>query len=82
MDKVWSHGVLRHTTKRCLGTRRIIEEKKVPGPNNKMFKKLVMEPTFKWLNYNEVDQKSTYFGRSVKDFVFHSLLTLAFAHFF
>ena len=24
-----------------------------------------MEPTFKWLNYNEVDQKSTYIGRSV-----------------
>ena len=66
MDQVWNRGVLRHTTKRCLGTRRIIEEKKVPGPNDKKFTKLVMDPTFKWLNYNEVDQKSTYIGRLAK----------------
>ena len=66
MDQVWNRGVLRHTNKRCLGTRRIIEEKKVPGPNDKTFKKLVMDTTFKWLNYNEVDQKSTYIGRLAK----------------
>ena len=66
MDKVWNRGVLRHTNKRCLGTRRIIEEKKVPGPNDKTFTKLVLDPTFKWLNYNEVDQKSTYIGRLAK----------------
>jgi len=66
MDQVWNRGVLRHTTKRCLGTRRIIEEKKVPGPNDKKFTKLVMDPTFKWLNYNEVDQKSTYIGRGLQ----------------
>ena len=66
MDQVWNRGVLRHTNKRCLGTRRIIEEKKVPGPNDKTFTKLVLDPTFKWLNYNEVDQKSTYIGRLAK----------------
>ena len=66
MDQVWNCGVLRHTNKRCLGTRRIIEEKKVPGPNDKTFTKLVLDPTFKWLNYNEVDQKSTYIGRLAK----------------
>ena len=65
MDKIWNHVVIKHSTRRCLGTRRIIEERKVPGPNEKMFKKLVMEPTYKWLNYNEVDQKSTYIGRLV-----------------
>ena len=72
MDKVWNRGVLRHTNKRCLGTRRIIEEKKVPGPNDKTFTKLVLDPTFKWLNYNEVDQKSTYIGRLAK-LIFFSL---------
>ena len=72
MDQVWNCGVLRHTNKRCLGTRRIIEEKKVPGPNDKKFTKLVMDPTFKWLNYNEVDQKSTYIGRLAK-LIFFSL---------
>ena len=70
MDQVWNRGVLRHTNKRCLGTRRIIEEKKVPGPNDKKFTKLVMDPTFKWLNYNEVDQKSTYIGRLAKRIFF------------
>ena len=65
MDKIWKHSLLRHSKKRCLGTRKIIEEKKVPGPDGKLLTKLVMEPSYKWISYEEVDQKSTYIGRLV-----------------
>ena len=63
MAQVWEHVAIKHASKRCIGTRRILEEKKVPGPNGKMFNKLVMQSDYKWLNYSEVDQKSTNFGR-------------------
>ena len=65
MDKIWKHSLLRHSKKRCLGTRKIIEEKKVPGPDGKLLTKLVMEPSYNWISYEEVDQKSTYIGRLV-----------------
>lgn len=64
MDHVWKYAVNKYANKRCLGTRKIIEERKVPGPGQgKMFNKLVMEPTYKWLDYEQVDRKSTYIGR-------------------
>lgn len=63
MNDSWNYIMTQHDVKRCLGTRRILEEKKVPGPNGKTFTKHVMEPTYKWLTYNQVDQKSTNFGR-------------------
>ena len=63
MDKVLKYGAQKFGNKRCLGTRRILHEKQIEGPTGKMLNKLVMEPTYKWLTYQEVDQKSTYVGR-------------------
>lgn len=66
MDKLLKFAFDKYDQKHCLGTRRILAEKKVPGPNGKMFTKLVMEPKYKWLTYNEIDKKSTYIGRQVQ----------------
>jgi hypothetical protein len=63
MDKILKFATNKHRTKRCLGTRTILEEKKVAGPNGKEFLKLVQEPFYKWMTYEEVDKKSTYLGR-------------------
>ena len=66
MDKVLKYGTQKFADKKCLGTRRILQEKQIEGPNGKMFNKLVMEPNYKWLSYREVDDKSTYVGRYVQ----------------
>ena len=66
MDKVLKYGAQKFGNKRCLGTRRILHEKQIEGPTGKMLNKLVMEPTYKWLTYQEVDQKSTYVGRGLQ----------------
>ena len=63
MNDSWNYSMTQYNAKRCLGTRRILEEKKVPGPNGKMFTKYIMESTYKWITYNDVDKKSTNFGR-------------------
>ena len=63
MDKVLKYGTQKFANKKCLGTRRILMEKQIEGPTGKMLNKLVMEPTYKWLTYQEVDNKSTYVGR-------------------
>ena len=65
MDKIWKHSVLKHQGKRCLGTRKIIEEKIIPDQNGKPMTKLVKEPFYKWISYEEADQKSTNIGRLV-----------------
>ena len=63
MDKLLRIGFLKFSKKNCLGTRRILEEKKITAPNGKVLNKYVMEPQYKWLDYDHVDQKSTYIGR-------------------
>ena len=62
MDKALQYIFNKHTTKRCLGVRAILEEKKVDGPNGKQFTKLVQGPDYKWMTYSEVDEKSTAIG--------------------
>ena len=63
MDKVLKYGTQKFAAKKCLGTRRILQEKQIEGPSGKMLNKVVMEPNYKWLTYQEVDHKSTYVGR-------------------
>ena len=63
MDKVLKYGVSKHGKRNCIGTRKILEERKVTGPDGRTLTKLVMEPKYRWLNYDEVYDKSTYIGR-------------------
>ena len=63
LDQLFQSAVDKHAKKNCIGTRRILEEKSEPGPNGKVFTKLAMESKYKWLNYQEVANKSTYIGR-------------------
>ena len=65
MDKILKFATEKFAKNRCLGTRSIIEEKKVDGPNGKKFTKLVMEPSYKWQTYEEVYENSTFIGRHV-----------------
>ena len=44
----------KYSNRRCLGTRKIKEEIKVPGPNGKEFTKLIMADKYSWMNYSEV----------------------------
>ena len=63
MDDVWKFMVQLYGDKKCLGTRKILQEGKVEGPNGKPMIKLNMEDFYSWKNYDDVDQQSTYFGR-------------------
>ena len=63
MEKIFKFASQRFAKKRCLGTRKIIEEKKVDGPNGKKFTKLVMASDYEWLSYQEVYNESTCIGR-------------------
>jgi len=65
MDKVLKYGVSKHGKRNCIGTRKILEERKVTGPDGRTLTKLVMEPKYRWLNYDEVYDKSTYIGRGL-----------------
>lgn len=66
MDKVWKYAAQQFAKKRCLGTRKIIEEKKVDGPNGKKFTKLVMDSQYQWTNYEDIYHQSTYVGRGLQ----------------
>ena len=85
MDKILKFATEKFAKNRCLGTRSIIEEKKVDGPNGKKFTKLVMEPSYKWQTYEEVYQNSTFIGRHVfysfHDYVMHVILIMIDDHF-
>ena len=63
MEKIFKFASQRFAKKRCLGTRKILEEKKVDGPNGKKFTKLVMASDYEWLSYQEVYNESTCIGR-------------------
>ena len=60
---VWKFAAQQFAKKRCLGTRKIIEEKKVDGPNGKKFTKLIMDSQYQWTNYEDIYHQSTYVGR-------------------
>ena len=60
---VWKFAAQQFAKKRCLGTRKIIEEKKVDGPNGKKFTKLIMDSQYQWTSYEDIYHQSTYVGR-------------------
>ncbi len=66
MDQVLKYGAETYANKKCLGVRRIREEIKEPGPNGKTFTKWVMESSYKWLTYKEVDKKSDNLGHGLQ----------------
>ena len=65
MDKIFAFAAMKYGSRNCLGARKILEERQIPGVNGKIFKKLVMEPKYRWMNYQQVDQKSFSIGRYV-----------------
>lgn len=66
MDQILKYSVEKHGKKNCLGTRRIIEERQVPGGNGKLFTKRIMEPKYTWMSYQDVDRKSSSIGRGLQ----------------
>ncbi|KAM8800210.1 long-chain-fatty-acid--CoA ligase 4 isoform 1-T1 [Eudromia elegans] len=61
LDKLFDHALARFGKKDCLGTREILSEENEMQPNGKVFKKLILG-TYKWLSYEEVNQKVNHLG--------------------
>ncbi|XP_074864152.1 long-chain-fatty-acid--CoA ligase 4 isoform X2 [Carettochelys insculpta] len=64
LDKLFDHGVTKFGKKDCLGTREILSEENERQPNGKVFKKLILG-NYRWLNYEEVNQRVSHFGRGL-----------------
>ncbi|XP_068813015.1 long-chain-fatty-acid--CoA ligase 4 isoform X1 [Struthio camelus] len=61
LDKLFDHALAKFGKKDCLGTREILSEENEMQPNGKVFKKLILG-TYKWLSYEEVNQKVNHLG--------------------
>uniref|UniRef100_A0ACB8FWH6 Long-chain-fatty-acid--CoA ligase 4 n=1 Tax=Sphaerodactylus townsendi TaxID=933632 RepID=A0ACB8FWH6_9SAUR len=61
LDKLFDHAVAKFGRKDCLGTRELLSEENEMQPNGKVFKKLILG-NYRWLSYEEVNQKINYFG--------------------
>nr|XP_006136275.1 long-chain-fatty-acid--CoA ligase 4 isoform X1 [Pelodiscus sinensis]XP_014435608.1 long-chain-fatty-acid--CoA ligase 4 isoform X1 [Pelodiscus sinensis] len=64
LDKLFDHAVAKFGKKDCLGTREILSEENEMQPNGKVFKKLILG-NYRWLNYEEVNQRVNNFGRGL-----------------
>ncbi|XP_067404331.1 long-chain-fatty-acid--CoA ligase 4 isoform X2 [Emydura macquarii macquarii] len=64
LDKLFDHAVAKFGKKDCLGTREILNEENEMQPNGKVFKKLILG-NYRWLNYEEVNQRVNHFGRGL-----------------
>ncbi|NXC48843.1 ACSL4 ligase, partial [Penelope pileata] len=61
LDKLFDHALAKFAKKDCLGTREILSEENEMQPNGKVFKKLILG-TYRWLSYEEVNQKVNRLG--------------------
>ncbi|KAM6300001.1 long-chain-fatty-acid--CoA ligase 4 [Aegotheles albertisi] len=61
LDKLFDHALSKFGKKDCLGTREILSEENEMQPNGKVFKKLILG-TYKWLSYEEVNEKVNRLG--------------------
>ncbi|NXP45208.1 ACSL4 ligase, partial [Heliornis fulica] len=61
LDKLFDHALAKFGKKDCLGTREILSEENEMQPNGKVFKKLILG-TYKWLSYEEVNEKVSRLG--------------------
>ncbi|XP_042732310.1 long-chain-fatty-acid--CoA ligase 4 isoform X1 [Lagopus leucura] len=61
LDKLFDHALAKFGKKDCLGTREILSEENEMQPNGKVFKKLILG-TYRWLSYEEVNQKVNRLG--------------------
>ncbi|XP_038273491.1 long-chain-fatty-acid--CoA ligase 4 isoform X2 [Dermochelys coriacea] len=64
LDKLFDHAVAKFGKKDCLGTREILSEENEMQPNGKVFKKLILG-NYRWLNYEEVNQRVNHLGRGL-----------------
>ncbi|XP_073217311.1 long-chain-fatty-acid--CoA ligase 4 isoform X1 [Lepidochelys kempii] len=64
LDKLFDHAVAKFGKKDCLGTREILSEENEMQPNGKVFKKLILG-NYRWLNYEDINQKVNNFGRGL-----------------
>ena len=56
----------KHSHKRCLGTRKLLEEKDEVQPNGKMFKKWRMGE-YSWQSYADIDSLSSNLGKGLRE---------------
>ncbi|NWW87340.1 ACSL4 ligase, partial [Rhynochetos jubatus] len=61
LDKLFDHALAKFGKKDCLGTREILSEENEMQPNGKVFKKLILG-TYRWLSYEELNEKVNRFG--------------------
>ncbi|NXF31415.1 ACSL4 ligase, partial [Nyctibius bracteatus] len=61
LDKLFDHALAKFGKKDCLGTREILSEENEMQPNGKVFKKLILG-TYRWLSYEEVNEKVNRLG--------------------
>lgn len=66
MDKVFSYAVKRNGSKRCLGSRELIDEEDEVQKNGKVFKKYVLGE-YLWKTYNEVDRLAMGFSKGLRE---------------
>ncbi|XP_037765370.1 long-chain-fatty-acid--CoA ligase 4 isoform X2 [Chelonia mydas] len=64
LDKLFDHAVAKFGKKDCLGTREILSEENEMQPNGKVFKKLILG-NYRWLNYEDINQRVNHFGRGL-----------------
>lgn len=57
IDQVFKKSMQVFRSKKCVGTREVISEKEQKQPDGKVFKKKVMAPEYKWLTYEQFDQR-------------------------
>lgn len=63
---MFKYAVSLHAAKICLGTRQILGEEDELQPNGRVFKKYKMGD-YQWLNYAQVNEKASHFGRGVRE---------------
>ncbi|XP_032084461.1 long-chain-fatty-acid--CoA ligase 4 isoform X1 [Thamnophis elegans] len=61
LDKLFELAVTKFGKKDCLGTREVLSEENEMQPNGKVFKKLILG-NYRWLSYEETNQKVKHFG--------------------
>lgn len=65
LEKMFKYCANVHSTKRCLGTRKIISEEDEMQPNGRLFKKYKMGD-YMWRSFVEVDGLAASFGRGLR----------------
>jgi len=66
MAKCFQFAVEKHSHKKCLGTRKLLEEQDEVQPNGKLFKKWRMGE-YSWQSYLDIDTLSTNLGKGLRE---------------